>query len=82
MRYLIDHRPSSTKTVETKVVTRREITAFVVLLAGLAGAALASHAQIGLADSLAALVRYEPTTILLSGSLLLALGGALRRYDF
>jgi hypothetical protein len=53
---------------------------FVLVLCSVGGAAVVwSDVQTGLATGLASLLAYEPTMILLSGSLLLALGGALRR---
>jgi hypothetical protein len=53
----------------------------VVLLAAI-GAAAAAYSHIGLPNGVLAVLANEPTAILLSGSLLVVLGGALRRCDF
>jgi hypothetical protein len=53
---------------------------FVLVLGSGSAAGVAwAGVQNELATGLSSLIAYEPTVILLSGSLLLALGGALRR---
>jgi hypothetical protein len=63
------------------LATGWEMKALFVLVLGSGSAAGVAWAgvQNELATGLSSLIAYEPTVILLSGSLLLALGGALRR---
>lgn len=63
------------------MATGWEMKALFVLVLGSGSAAGVAWAgvQNELATGLSSLIAYEPTVILLSGSLLLALGGALRR---
>jgi hypothetical protein len=56
--------------------------ALFILLIASAGAAVTVFSQIHLVPGFFAAVSKEPIAILLSGSLLLGLGGALRRCDF
>jgi hypothetical protein len=51
-----------------------------LIVTSLGAAALGIYVKPGLATGVAAVVTSEPTAILLSGSLLLGLGGALRRF--
>jgi hypothetical protein len=65
------------------VVSGREIRARVILIVGMlaVGVAVAAFANAGRASQSAIVLTYdEPTAILLSGSLLLGLGGVLRRF--
>jgi hypothetical protein len=65
------------------VVSGREIRARVILIVGMlaVGIAVAAFANADRASQPALVLAYdEPTAILLSGSLLLGLGGALRRF--
>jgi hypothetical protein len=65
------------------VVSGREIRARVILIVGMlaVGVAVAAFANAERASQPAIVLAYdEPTAILLSGSLLLGLGGALRRF--
>ena len=83
MEFPTGRHPESTKQNRPKVVSRREIRATLILAAVMFPALVAVlHAQAGLVAGLGALMAYEPAAILISGSLLLAVGGALRRYDF
>jgi hypothetical protein len=62
------------------VATDREMKALLILIVtSLGAAALGVFAHAKLATGVVAVVSNEPTAILLSGSLLLGLGGALRR---
>jgi hypothetical protein len=64
------------------VVSGREMKARVILIVGMlaVAVAVAAFASAGHASGAARVLPYdEPTAILLSGSLLLGLGGALRR---
>ncbi|MEN3338619.1 MAG: hypothetical protein V7647_2295 [Acidobacteriota bacterium] len=56
--------------------------AAILILASLAAAAGSVYSHGGLGAGLLAAISNEPTAILLSGSLLLGLAGALRRLDF
>jgi hypothetical protein len=51
-----------------------------LIVTSLGAAALGVYANPELATGIAAVISNEPTAILLSGSLLLGLGGALRRF--
>src|SRR4051812_736327 len=83
MEFPTGRHTESTKQNRPKVVGHRDIRATLILAAVMFPALLAViHAQTGLVAGLGALMAYEPATILISGSLLLAVGGALRRYDF
>jgi hypothetical protein len=64
------------------VATNRQKKAVAVVLVAAGGAAAAAYSQIGLPRGVLAVLSSEPTVILLSGSLLVGLGGALRRFDF
>jgi hypothetical protein len=64
------------------VATNRQKKAVAVVLVAAVGAAAAAYSQIGLPRGVLAVLSSEPTVILLSGSLLVGLGGALRRFDF
>ena len=60
----------------------REMKALLILIVtSLGAAALGFYASPELATGVGAVVSNEPTAILLSGSLLLGLGGALRRFS-
>lgn len=66
-----------------KVVAGREMKARVILIVGMlaVAVAVAAFASAGRASGAANVLPYdEPTAILLSGSLLLGLGGVLRRF--
>jgi hypothetical protein len=52
----------------------------ILIVTSLGAAALGVYANPELATGVAAVISNEPTVILLSGSLLLGLGGALRRF--
>jgi hypothetical protein len=56
--------------------------ALFILIVASAGAALTVYSQSHVATTLLAAVSKEPIAILLSGSLLIGLGGALRKFDF
>jgi hypothetical protein len=60
----------------------RQMKALFVLLVASAGAAATVYSQSDLLTGLVGVMSKEPIAILLSGSLLLGLGGALRRCDF
>jgi hypothetical protein len=63
------------------VVTDREMKALLILIVtSLGAAALGIYANPEFATGVATVVSNEPTAILLSGSLLLGLAGALRRF--
>ena len=63
------------------MATDREMKALLILIViSLGAVALGFYASPELATGVAAVVSNEPTVILLSGSLLLGLGGALRRF--
>ena len=64
------------------MATGWDIKGLIILIVGAAAAVSAmAYAHGGIAAGLGAIVSYEPTTILLSGSLLIGLGGALRRFQ-
>jgi len=63
------------------VATDREMKALLILIVtSLGAAALGFYANPEFATGVGVVVSHEPTAILVSGSLLLGLGGALRRF--
>lgn len=62
-------------------MNRQNKALFVVLLAA-AGGVAAAYSQLGLPAGILTVLSGEPTVILLSGSLLVTVGGVLRRCDF
>jgi hypothetical protein len=56
--------------------------ALFILIVASAGAAVTVYSQGHVVTGLLAAVSKEPIAILLSGSLLIGLGGALRKFDF